>query len=270
MNIQVTAHEITINQDVDVNSGEYNVTTCNFEFSDEYENLTKMAIFSTCENFYKTSILNNQCTIPSEVLENNGNVLLGVYGYEGDGENLTLRYSPTPKYFNVKNGSYHEGNDPELPPQSEWEHVLELINEAINEANRLDISASKEGRITTITITHKDGTTSEVTLEDGKSIEYRWEGTSLGIRQEGQSEYQYVNLQGPKGEPGAIKMQIVAELPQTGQDDTIYLVPITPDASGNNYAEYIWVNNQWELLGRIGVEVKIETITNQEIDGMWA
>ena len=53
-------------------------------------------------------------------------------------------------------------------------------------------------------------------------------------------------------------MQIVAELPETGQDDTIYLVPLEhPDIQGNNYAEYVWVNNQWELLGKIGVQVDL-------------
>lgn len=38
---------------------------------------------------------------------------------------------------------------------------------------------------------------------NGKSLEYIWRGTELGIRQEGQSEYTYVNLQGPQGLPGS-------------------------------------------------------------------
>lgn len=234
MNIQVTPHTITITQDTDINSGEYNVTTLNFEFSEEYNNITKMAIFSTCENFYKTPILNNQCTIPSEVLEEQGNVLLGVYGYEGDGENLTLRYSPTPKYFNILNGSYRQAGDPEIPPKSEWEQLVEEVNEAIDEANNLNIEAEKEDNKTTITITHKDGEEQQVEILDGEKGD-----------------------KGDKGEPGAIKMQIVNELPETGQDDTIYLVPITPDTSGNNYAEYIYINGEWELLGKIGVQVDL-------------
>ena len=102
-------------------------------------------------------------------------------------------------------------------------------------------------------------------------MEFNWRGTELGIRQEGQSQYQYVNLKGDKGDAGAIKMLIVNELPETGAEDTIYLVPLeNPDVQGNNYAEYVYINGEWELLGRIGVEVKIESITNQEIDGMWA
>ena len=38
--------------------------------------------------------------------------------------------------------------------------------------------------------------------ERGKNIEYNWEGTSLGIRQEGENEYRYTDLQGPQGQDG--------------------------------------------------------------------
>ena len=63
---------------------------------------------------------------------------------------------------------------------------------------------------------------------------------------------------GDKGDAGAIKMLIVAELPSTGADDTIYLVPLeTPDTTGNNYAEYVYINGAWELLGKIGVQVDL-------------
>ena len=258
MNIQVDTHTITITQDENINAGEYNVTTCEFEFTDEYEGLTKQAVFSTCTETYKAPIFNNQCIIPSEVLENQGSVLLGVYGYESQDEELVLRYSPKPQYFVVSNGSYREGNDPDLPEPSEWEQVLELINQAITETNNLNIAVEKEGSITTITLTKKDGTTQTVQVEDGKSLEFKWEGTSLGVRQEGQSEYQYVDLKGAKGDPGAISFEIVAELPTENiKEDTIYLVPITPDTSGNNYAEYIYVNGQWELLGKIGVQIDL-------------
>lgn len=259
MNIQVTPHTIAITINNNINAGEYNITPCEFTFTEEYENLTKEAVFSSCDgSVIKTSILNNQCTIPFEVLQQEGNVLLGVYAYETDNDELVLRYSPTPQYFNVRKGSFQVGNDPDLPSPTEWERVLEQINQAIEETNNLNITANKEGKVTTITITKKDGTTQEVEINDGKSLEFKWEGTSLGIRQEGQSQYQYTNLQGPKGDAGAIKMLIVAVLPTTGEDDTIYLVPLeNPTEEGNNYAEYVYINNQWELLGKIGVQVDL-------------
>ena len=260
MNIQVTPHTIAITINTNINAGEYNITPCEFTFTEEYENLTKEAIFSSCDgSVIKTSILNNQCTIPFEVLQQEGNVLLGVYAYETDNDELVLRYSPTPQYFNVKKGSFQVGNDPDLPSPTEWERVLEQINQAIEETNNLNITANKEGKVTTVTITKKDGTTQQVEIEDGKSLEFKWQGTSLGVRQEGQSQYQYTDLQGPKGDAGAIHMIIVQTLPTEDIDESaIYLVPLeNPTEEGNNYAEYVYINNQWELLGKIGVHVDL-------------
>ena len=36
----------------------------------------------------------------------------------------------------------------------------------------------------------------------GKSLEFHWNGTQLGIRIEGETTYQYVNLKGEQGEQG--------------------------------------------------------------------
>ena len=37
---------------------------------------------------------------------------------------------------------------------------------------------------------------------DGKSIEYNWNGTELGIRQEGDEYYEYTDLKGEQGDQG--------------------------------------------------------------------
>lgn len=67
-----------------------------------------------------------------------------------------------------------------------------------------------------------------------------------------------LNFTIPKGEAGAIKMIIVDELPATGEQDTIYLVPLEePESQENRYAEYVYINNAWELLGKIGIEVDL-------------
>lgn len=61
----------------------------------------------------------------------------------------------------------------------------------------------------------------------------------------------------PKGNPGAVKMQIVNALPETGEEDTIYLVPNTDPETQNNYDEYVYVDGQWEKLGGVQVEVDL-------------
>ena len=173
--------------------------------------------------------------------------------------------------------------------------------------DKLDIIINKEDNITHVVLTKKDGTTQEVDIEDGKDgislenieivdrnleVTYGGETENLGqvapniqvgttttglpssqasVVNVGTDLNPILNFTIPKGEAGAIKMLIVNELPATGEEDTIYLVPLeNPTEEGNNYAEYVYINGEWELLGKIGVEVKIETITNQEIDGMWA
>ena len=82
--------------------------------------------------------------------------------------------------------------------------------------------------------------------------------TRSGSDEEPTLAFAFSNLKGDKGDPGAIKFEIVVTLPtQNIKEDTIYLVPITPDESDNNYKEYIYVNGSWELLGKIAVHVDL-------------
>ncbi|WP_187105852.1 collagen-like triple helix repeat-containing protein, partial [Fusobacterium necrophorum] len=54
----------------------------------------------------------------------------------------------------------------------------------------------EQSEILTIpTVSGKDG-------KDGKSLEFEWNGTRLGIREQGKYFYNYVNLRGPKGSNG--------------------------------------------------------------------
>lgn len=171
---------------------------------------------------------------------------------------------------------------------------LNAMDEALTEVDNLDIDANKVGKVTSIIITKKDGTQKTINVDDGVSLEYLWQGTSLGIKREDEQNYVFVNLKGEKGdkgEAGAIKMIIVNELPETGANDTIYLVPYTivtvqelPETGNldtiyivegtgkryvyessqwieirdnNKYIEYVYVNNAWEKLGGIQVQVDL-------------
>ena len=67
--------------------------------------------------------------------------------------------------------------------------------------------------------------------------------------------------QGPQGEPGvpgAVKFIIVNELPTEDiQTDTIYLVPSDDPTAQDIYLEYMYINNQWELLGQKQIVVDL-------------
>jgi len=48
--------------------------------------------------------------------------------------------------------------------------------------------------------------------DTGAGLEFDWNGTQLGVRQEGQSSYQYVNLKGDKGDTGPAPNIIVGSV----------------------------------------------------------
>ena len=263
MKIIVGKHELKIGREI-INEKEINITKCEFEFNEDITNdFVKDVYFTLNDETYKISnIQNNECDIPNEVLNKKGMVELGVVAYLIENEKYVKRYNPTSTFFPSERGSLKEEyeNSEELTP-SDKEQMEQAIQEMETKVDNLDIDASKSGDTTTITITKKDGTTKNVEVDDGAdgvSLEYNWSGTNLGIKREDEQNYQYVNLKGERGEPGAIKMIIVNELPQTGDEDTIYLVPLAiPESQENRYAEYVYINNNWELLGKIGIQVDL-------------
>lgn len=71
--------------------------------------------------------------------------------------------------------------------------------------------------------------------------------------------------QGPQGEPGAVKMQVVDTLPDTGETDTIYLLKKGIPSQQNLYDEYVYTETSgWEHIGDTSVDLtdyytKVET-----------
>ena len=148
MKIIVTPHTITLNKTEIVNEGEYNINICEFELSEEYIGLTNMAIFTNGASTFKTMIVDNQCIIPYEVLEQEGTLMVGVYGYECDGDNLVKRYSPTPVAFYIEKGSYTLAQEGEQPSPSVIEQMQHEIEKNTNDItiinNTIPTLATKE------------------------------------------------------------------------------------------------------------------------------
>lgn len=149
---------------------------------------------------------------------------------------------------------------------------LNAMDEALTEVDNLDIDANKVGKVTSIIITKKDGTQKTINVDDGVSLEYLWQGTSLGIKREDEQNYVFVNLKGEKGdtgEAGAIKMLIVNQLPLTGEEGTLYFVPKADTEISDLYDEYMWVNNDWELVGEKQITVDLsDYYTKQETNNL--
>ena len=233
MKIIVNPHKLEIVKNP-INEKEINITKSEFEFADEMgitDNYVKEAYFTYNGTSYKQIIVNNECDIPYEVLTEKGQVEIGVVAYLIENDEYVKRYNPSPAYFESWIGSLKgsaENSEPITPSEMEqYEQALQDglaevneklddidqalidVNEAITETNNLNIDVSKSGKVATITLTKKDGTTKIETVKDGDSLEYNWDGTSLGIKTDEEQEYEYVDLKGEKGDCNFATFEII-------------------------------------------------------------
>ena len=62
-------------------------------------------------------------------------------------------------------------------------------------------------------------------------------------------------------------VSIVSELPSTGENGVIYLVPSADGETGNIYIEYIWVDNKFEKIGDTATKVNLtDYYTKTQVD----
>jgi len=257
MKVKVTRNNVIITEIKSPNSGSYKESKVEFDLSSDYDGLVNKAVFFSVDNQTNRKIMNindGVCDYPAEVLKDAGDYFIGVYGFEVENEELKLRLSPEPQKFTVKNGSYVEGMEDgsEITPSqfeqycAEMERLAREVEESLEGIDNINISGQKVGKITTITITKKDGTNYDVEVLDGEKGE-----------------------KGDKGEPGAIKLLVVNELPQTGRDDALYLVPKQDTEISDLYDEYVWVNNAWEFLGEKQINIDLsDYYTKQETNAL--
>lgn len=235
MIIKVGTHKCEIEKSP-VNELEVNVTKIQFEFDEALENLVKEAYFTLEGHTYKVLIQENECYIPNEVLIKKGTVEIGVVAFEVENEETITRYNPSPVYINTWEGSLKEADNTEPITPTDKEQIEQALLEVQSQMDNLDIEAEKVEDTATITIIGKDGEVkTTVQIKDGEKGE-----------------------QGEPGVPGAVKFIIVQTLPTTDiQTDAIYLVPKEDQETTDLYDEYMYVNNEWELLGQKQITVDL-------------
>lgn len=133
INVNTEKMKIQNNPDI-VLSGEYLIHKCSFNFSEEYDGLTKMCLFTKFGITYEKEIINNECNIPYEVLLKDGPLTIGVYAYEIEYYNIIKRYSPEPIKVNIGIGSYKENVITPIDDVDEtlFEEFVREINEKID------------------------------------------------------------------------------------------------------------------------------------------
>lgn len=138
MEFSINTNHVLLEQQNQVESGEYNVTECSFIFSSEYEGLTKKAVFTGEDGIaYLQTIVDNKCSIPSEILATSQVVQIGVYAYAVENEELILRYSPEPTNFTIHEGSYKEAQNSTPPTPSEIEQLQSQITQNANDIEEI-------------------------------------------------------------------------------------------------------------------------------------
>lgn len=228
MLIHVTKDNVVIDKDsYNTHKGEYNVTTCEFTFSDEFKDVAKMANFTiqSTKEFYNIDIVENKCMIPGEIFEKEfQKIELGVYGFvaKEDGT-LEKRYSPCPDEFVVHCGSYKEGGKtPEIMSVSQYELYAHAIQEGLRKISECGEYATEQGDYAKEqgNFAKEQGefakaqgeVANEIAGEileraeggdfDGADFNYDWQGTALGVKNSKETDYTYVDLKGEKGDVG--------------------------------------------------------------------
>ena len=212
---------LIINPDIHLVQNDYNSTTFNFEFdNDSYEEYTKIFQLQYPDGtIWKKEIKDNKVTLanfdeegsPVSILIQTGKYYFDIAVYDNDSKLTTTEKV----YFNVREEI--TGEDIELDDRLPvLDDLINTVNKNLNETDNLDVDIED----TTITITRKDGSKKTTNLPPG-----------------------------PKGEPGAVKMQFLNQLPETGSEDTLYFIPKNDPTEEDRYNEYAWANNDWEFLG---------------------
>lgn len=136
MKVIVGEHKCTIDK-TPVNEREIDVTKCEFAFADEITNdYVKEAYFTFKGTTYKQIIVNNECSIPSEVLAEKGQVEIGVVAFKTEGTEEIKRYNPSPAYFNTWLGSLKEDAENTEPiTPSEMEQYEQALQGGLTELN---------------------------------------------------------------------------------------------------------------------------------------
>lgn len=212
MNIKVNENRlIEFSDNEQGTSNENNVQILHIEIPEKYADFYKKIVFVTDDGTYWDYLeSDNSYTIKRNITKYN---IVSFYIWLTKDEE-DFRSKTYPLFFNE-----NEVIDGEITPEEEtdMERVIVILEEeidkvedleddvtilktsvetAITETNNLNLDANKVEKNATITLTKKDGTVKTVQIFDGVSLQFMWNGTSLGIKTDDMQDYVFVDLQG--------------------------------------------------------------------------
>lgn len=223
---------------ISVVTGDYNSTKIEFEFNESAADGRKIFELKNSDDelVYVDEIVDNEVILVGKREEEGEEELFSLFNKEGDytfevslyGENskLTSVYDyitarkeqvivddeTVEQYMPLFDNLMQELSNKVAEADSkidEIDQAIENVNQAVQDAeeavestNNLNIDVNKVDKTTQVDLTKKDGTTKTVYINDGTSLQFMWQGTSLGIKTDDMEQYVFVNLQGIQGQPG--------------------------------------------------------------------
>lgn len=200
---------------------DYNAYKLNFEFDKEFERALFKLKYPVENKEWVQDIVDNKLILP--VLKDTGDYEYEISIYSEDGRltgYATEKFHVRSELINTDEIVEPDDRVPVLDNlinettqlKNETASLKKEVEDAIEETNNLNIDVSdKVNKEVNITLTKKDNTTKRVTLKDGISLMFNWDGTKLGIKTDEDEEYTYVDLlgrtgpMGPQGEAFKIK-----------------------------------------------------------------
>ena len=79
-----------------ISSGEVNTVGIHVDFSDEWNNFGKNAVFYTSYNsrdIYEIVMTNDECIVPSEVMKKSGTLYIGIRGVNSEKNDVSVKYN---------------------------------------------------------------------------------------------------------------------------------------------------------------------------------
>ena len=259
-------------------AGSQDIYTAEFEFDETWDGFSKKAIFLNREvsnEPIEQVIVDGMCIIPWEVLEASGYLIVGVYG-ENDTKVMPTIYAPA---IFIDPG-VTEGQSAQEPTPSVWEQLLERCNPAGGEEGQVLAKASDSdydfewqdqtgGGTTDYADLNNKPQIEGITLTGDKSAEDLGLAKAEDIPDVSQFITKAVNdlvyyytknqtdaaIAAAIGSITEIRFEVVNELPETGENGVIYLVPLPNPEVQNTKAEYIYVFSSWEKIGETTVDL---------------
>lgn len=121
--------------------GSFNIDKLEFDFSEEWDKLSKKVIYKVDDKSYAEAVIDNTAIVPKEVYENAGFIEISVVGFANENGKDTV-VLPTNTVRKLIYDTNSNGGEPaNLPDESSWNEYQKKIEDLAEEAKKAEANA---------------------------------------------------------------------------------------------------------------------------------